>query len=198
MFGGCLYILWQCMDHVVMFVLEWHHLHDYFPQPPSHQQGCSLRPPPTTTQTTTTMQPPYQPNRRMATTGSEPPHQSNGQTTMMASKPPHQPKGQTTMMDGEPPHQPNRRTTMMDGDQAGQWMCHDVQTVTMHVVGVSSLDTPALKETCLVMFGKGFGVDIEFVQKRIIIIDFVDFSAHFRVRSPSSCHLAPLHLVMRA
>ena len=59
--------------------------------------------------------------------------------------------------------------------------------------GVSSLDTPALKETCLVMFGKGFGVDIEFVQKRIIIIDFIDFSAHFRVRSPSSCHSAPLH-----
>ena len=25
-------------------------------------------------------------------------------------------------------------TTTMDGDQAGQWMCHDVQTVTTHVV----------------------------------------------------------------
>jgi len=38
------------MDHVVMFVLKWHHLHDYFPWPPSHQQCCSLWPPPTTTE----------------------------------------------------------------------------------------------------------------------------------------------------
>jgi len=50
------------------------------------------------------------------------------------SKPPRQPNGQTTTTDSKPPHQPNRQTTMMDGDQAGQWMCHDVQTVMTHVV----------------------------------------------------------------
>ena len=55
-------------------------------------------------------------------------HQSNGQTMMTASKPPHQPNGQTTTMDSEPPHQPN------GWQPAGQWMCHDIQTVMMHVV----------------------------------------------------------------
>jgi len=49
-------------------------------------------------------------------------------------KPPHQPDRRTTTMDGKPPHQPNRQMTMMDGDQAGQWMCHNVQTVMTHVV----------------------------------------------------------------
>jgi len=55
-------------------------------------------------------------------------------TTTTDGKPPRQPDRQTTTMDGKPPHQPNRWMTMMDGDQAGQWMCHDVQTVTTHVV----------------------------------------------------------------
>ena len=39
--GGCLYILWQHTDHVVMFVLpkqQWHHLPDNFTQSPQHQQ----------------------------------------------------------------------------------------------------------------------------------------------------------------
>ena len=35
MFGGCLYTLWVCMDHVVIFVhpkQKWYHLLDNFPQ----------------------------------------------------------------------------------------------------------------------------------------------------------------------
>jgi len=65
-------------------VLKWHHLHDYFPRPPSDQQGCSLRPPPTTTQTTTTTQPPYQPNGWWATW---PAQQTNGYNRQQATSP---------------------------------------------------------------------------------------------------------------
>jgi len=31
--------------------------------------------------------------------------------------------------------------------------------------GVSALDTPTLEEACLVLFGKSFGVDTQFVRK---------------------------------
>ena len=116
----CLYTLWKCMDHMVMFVLKWHHLHDYFPWlncPNHHYNNNNVATLPAQWMNNN--------NRQWATW---PAQWTNDNGSQQATSPAQQ-TNNNNRRQATPP--PNRQTTTTDGNQlvngcatkSRQWQC---------------------------------------------------------------------------